>query len=258
MTNLKLNKNSLFSSEFPYSDDCVAVSFRMDFYSRKDFIATFQKIAGENIGEFSERLLTDEESQRVDIISVAANLENSANEIMDRKAFIFRWADDEAEDNWGISQVIVSPYFIFVYCRGDKARIASIENRVDTILSYLPHLSEEISIVGMRFSSKFSLYAEGGYFPFMGLRFFNPEIKNNFQSFETIFNEESPQGYEIICKITNGLRYIKIEDTGEIIGNVDITGHSYSEIKCADKDYLTDSFKKLINVTQKYIELCAK
>lgn len=250
---------TLFSPEFAYSDECLEVSFRVDFYSLKDFVGKFQMIAGDIIGNFSERLLTDEEGQRLDVISVAANLENSTNEIMNRKAFIFNWADDKAENNRDITQVIVSPYFIFVYCRGNKDRINSIVARFDKIASYLPSLSEEISMIGMRFSSRFLIYAEADYFPFMGLSFYDPEKLNNAsQSHETIFNENEEEGNEIISKINSKLKYIRIEDTKEIIGNVNLSAHSYSGITCPDKECLIAEFGKLVSVTEKYIGICAE
>lgn len=259
MDNLEQTKDNLFSPEFLYSDDCTEVSFRVDFYSRKDFIATFQAIADKIIGEFSERLLTYEEGQRIDINSVAANLENSTNEIMDRKAFIFKWADDSRESSWNFTQVIVSPYFLFVYCRGDKERLNSIRTRFDLIASYLPSLSDEISMIGMRFSCRFLLYAEGNYFPFMGLHFYKPEITDNTsQSHETIFNERDENEDVYISKITSNLKYVKIEDTGEIIGNVNLSAHSYSGIKCPAKECLVAEFNKLVSVTEKYIGICAE
>lgn len=259
MDNSKKTQDTLFSPEFIYSEDCSEVSFRVDFYSRKDFIAKFQSIANDIIGEFSERLLTDEEGQRIDVNSVAANLENSTNEIMDKKAFIFRWADDSTENDWEITQVIVSPYFIFVYCRGGQERINSIVTRFNLIASYLPSLAEVISMVGMRFSSRFLLYAESNYFPFMRLHFYDPEkFSNTSQSHKTIFNECDENGNLVITKITSSLKYVKVEDTSEIIGNVSLSGHSYSEIKCPAKECLVAEFGKLINVTEKYIGICAE
>lgn len=256
------NRNELYSSEFLYSNECCDVSFRIDFYSRKDFISKFQQVASEIIGDFSERLLSDEEAERIDIVSLAANLENSTNEIVDRKAFIFKWKGDatSGSNSNNIEQVIVSPYFIFVYCRGDKATINSIKRKFETIASYMPELTKDISMVGIRFSSGFIINVDKEYFPFFGLRFYDPdEFQEDSQSYEMIFTEKESDDIDIICRVKSCLsQYIAIPESDNLLGTIKAITHSYSSIKCQETDCLIQELDKLICVTEKYTQLCAR
>lgn len=246
---------ALFTPHFVFSEDCIDVSLRIDFYSKKNFIFRFQDVSGGDLHFLQERLLTDEERDRIDITSVAANLGNSVNEVAERKASIYEWLHDH--EVGGIAQVFVSPYFIFMYCRGSRETISSLSGRLDMIAGYMPAFVGDLSLCGMRLSSRYSIFAEKDVFPYFGLNFYDlaPEISNT-QEKRNTFVERGEDG-EIINNIISSLEYCRHGEAGELLGQVNVSAHSYSDTMCFDKECLLGEFRRLIKVTEKYMEICA-
>ncbi len=255
---MKLEKTyQLFGNNFSYADDCVDVSFRADFYSKKNLIESFQNIAPQIIGNFSERLLSEEEKNRIDIASVSANLGNSLNEISERKAFIFNWENNQKYSNDSINQIFVSPYFIFLYCRGDKDAINAFKKKALSLIDIINDLSNSITLCGIRFTSKYEFLGKKEAFPTFGLKFYplGESIDSAIQSNEAIFtNDEN----NLIIKILSKLDYVIDEETQDIIGKVNIKSSVYSQTENSDKNELAKLLDVLIKENENFVELCAE
>lgn len=93
----------------------TSVSFRFDFYSMPSFRNTFVENAKYALSarRFTERILTEEEKQMINIDSVCNVLGNSIEEIIGKKVYKL---EGIACRNRGEIDLYVSPYFLYVHC----------------------------------------------------------------------------------------------------------------------------------------------
>lgn len=96
-----------------------SVAFRFDFYSMPSFRNTFVESVKEKlqIRDFTERLLTEEEKQTINIDALCSVLDNSIDEVVSKKVYKMVCTtpgDDSLE-------LYISPYFLFViYSRTEE------------------------------------------------------------------------------------------------------------------------------------------
>lgn len=244
------HEGTLFSRDFKFREDCREVSFRLDFYSKKDFIEKFQNGAQNIVGVFSERMLSHEEADRVDLESVSASLENSINEISERKAFIFFWKD-EPNDSENIFQVIVSPYFLYVYCSGNKIDV--LRERLKYLLEITGCIGDFISPTGIRFVSKYAFMIKKDDLPLFGLRFYDlPFNSGILQKHLSKFQTE-----DSIINISSKMDIAQIENEG-LIATMHIKSSAFAPITEIENEKMPVVFNKLISNTEKYMRICAE
>lgn len=244
------NVGSLFSPDYSFRRDCREVSFRLDFYSKKDFIENFQGEVQDIIGTFSERVLSHEEADRIDLESVSASLGNSINEISERKAFIFFWKDDQ-KDSQNIFQVMVSPYFLYVYCSGNK--IDLLKERLGYLLEIMGRINDYISPTGIRFVGKYEFMVDKDALPLFGLSFYEvPFNAGILQSHHSEFHTDN----STIINIFSKMDIAQVENEG-LFATLHIRSAAFAPVSEVAKDRTLVIFDGLINETEKYMRICA-
>lgn len=249
-------EKNLFSEDFEFREDCYDVAFRLDYYSRKDFLEKFQSLIENILGNsFSERLLTEEESIRINLESVSSNLGNSFNEIKERRVFIFSWKGDE-NDNANQCKIYVSPYFMFIYGKGDKIDLIKI--RIESLLSILAGMHEDISVSGIRFASRYQLMvaADAIRNSYFGMHYYKdiPFNQGISQEYRFRFDDEKNEN---IVNISSRMEMTEVED-GEKVGNLLIDTTSYKILDTLEDKNIPHVIDRLIASSEKFMRLCAE
>lgn len=120
-------------------------AFRIDFFSVPSFKNEFVESIGKIIGPapFQERLLTEEEKQKIDIDSIVDNLDNSIEEIISKK--IYKFYDFEICNI--SSELYISQYYLFLYldCKGNKMGLNGYLSKVSEIFNALNAFSTKLT-----------------------------------------------------------------------------------------------------------------
>lgn len=93
----------------------VSVAFRFDFYSMPSFRNSFveQVKSSFALNGFTERLLTEEEKQTINIDAVCDILDNSIEEMLSKK--VYKLELTLPQDRASVD-VYISPYFLYAHC----------------------------------------------------------------------------------------------------------------------------------------------
>lgn len=139
-------------------DSLGALSFRVTFYSRPNFISNFlsNEIEAEN---FQCRLMSEEERQRIDIDSVSIELGNSIDEIVAQQIYIFYGAPLGGLK----ADIYVGPFFLFIDV-DTSGHIEAVSSKLfDSIVCILDRLkkySSDISTARFSIKGEISMFGD--------------------------------------------------------------------------------------------------
>lgn len=122
----------------------TSVAFRFDFYSMPSFRNKFVENAIKAFDKrgFTERLLTEEEKQTINIDTVCSVLDNSIEEVVSKK--VYKLEGISCSDGNEID-LYISPYFLFIYFKRKKDKDVPWDSLQD-IFNLLAQYKEEIDL----------------------------------------------------------------------------------------------------------------
>lgn len=160
---LMLNTAILMCRIKPYAKQMdekqTSVMFRFDFYSMPSFRNLFVEEAKKLLPTqgFTERLLTEEEKQIINIDSVCSILDNSIEEVVSKKVYKLEVAPCQEE---GKIDLYVGPYFLYVYCTRELNK-GLPWSRLQEIFDLLAQYSRDIDLQNVACSVVFQATTNG-------------------------------------------------------------------------------------------------
>lgn len=256
MSELEKNLDVLIKNK-----DTVAVSFRLEFYSR-GFMEFFKSLRGGWGNRFSYRLLSGEERYRIDLASLANQLGTTEDELSDGKCYIFDYESKEDPDKF--SQLIVGEYFIYIYVEAKEfaEEFSCLFKFIKEILNHKEEINEMLSPNSARFSCvRHQLLSPDFMENYAGKNYYNMTLHNN----ETIMSQQ----YELREEYPNsadGLvgRFIAkmepvINDEGKMQGSVLLIAHASRRMNDFHDQTVGSALVEMVDVINKMEDkLCLK
>lgn len=255
MSELKKNIDELTKKK-----GTVAVSFRLEFYSR-GFMEFFKSLRGDWGNRFSYRLLSGEERYRIDLASLANQLGTTEDELADGKCYIFDYESEDEPNEF--SQLIVGDYFIYIYVEAKKfaKKLSRLFKLVKEILDH-KEVYEMLSPNSARFSCiRHQLLAQEFMKARAGARYYNLMFFDNntniSQQYE--FREEFPDSeYGLVGRLISKIESVSNKEN-EIFGSVSIIEHASRKIKDLHIRAVDDAMTEMVDVVNKMEDkICPK
>lgn len=234
-----------------------SVAFRLDYFSVPSFKNDFVERLGAIIGkcDFQERLLTEEEKQKVAIDALSNTLDVSLEELIGKK--IYKFYNFKIGDM--SSELYISPYFLLLYI--DKGRtIATSWNEISAIFSLLKS-DFSLSLSPQNLLCITSYYAsvdEGQLWTIFDRDAFpvldDANIVNGRYADKHKYDSSD---IDLIRELRKGI-YVENESSneGDIMYNVNIATYNNLEITSLDELDFVTKLPKMLHDSQKEVTRC--
>lgn len=132
-----------------------SVAFRFDFYSMPSFKNNFVELLRKNlpVQQFTERLLTEEEKQKINIDAISYTLDNSIEEIISKKIYKF----EQFHMANCMAELYIGPYFLFLYLKRKREEQVRLKE-LDTVFNLLKSKSSELNLLNTTCILSFNKY----------------------------------------------------------------------------------------------------
>ena len=230
-----------------------SISFRMDFFSVPSFKNEFVENIGEILGFpcFQERLITEEEKQKIDIDSVVNTLDNSIEEIISTK--IYKYFDFKISNI--DCELYISHYYIFLYIDysgydGDGDYLAEVCN----IFNQLREFSSKLTPQKLSFITSYHAQADEGQL----WKVFDKEAFPLMESDNLVNGRYADQHeYEALSiYLVREIRKGYDKETQNIIYDVNVTSYATRVINSIKNIDFNDIFSQMLDNSHKEVTRC--
>lgn len=232
------------------------IAFRIDFFSVPSFKNEFVEIIGNIIGPapFQERLLTEEEKQKIDIDSIVNNLDNSIEEIISKK--IYKFYDFKISNI--SAELYISQYYLFLYLnyKGDSSCENNYLLKVSEIFNTLKPFSTKLTPQKISLISTYHALIEEKLlwnvfdkeaFPLME----SNNLVNGRYADQHLYKSMS---INLIREIRKG--YYEVDGNEKMMVDVNITSYATSDMDTINDTDFQKEFQNMQNKSQSEVTRC--